>query len=225
MQTVSSSIVKYGDPLTDNLLQVDCTLLVATGAPCPESVTAPSATALNNRAVSKVFATAFYGNIWAPGEWHVPYINVTNEFALRRLFTFQDSPYIFNLTDESHTLKETLVDMFSNMTIGLMAFRTENVTVQSLAWDGTIVWKYDRHTLILIYGIAFALVSLVSLYGMACLWKNQGAIDPTFGTFLLTVTRMDHLHKHFKTIPEMDEIERTKLQFSSKREAFILHAK
>ncbi|KAG8822379.1 hypothetical protein FRC17_009574 [Serendipita sp. 399] len=201
IQTVSSSVTRYGDLLTDNN-----TTTVA---------------ALNGRALSRIFSTAFLGDIQYRSL--LPVTNLSNELAVRRVFTFQESPINFNLTNENFTLKEVLVDLFANMTMGLMAFRTENVTVQALVWDGSIVWKYDRHTLLLIYGAALVSSSLASLYGMFCLWRNEGAIDPTFATFLLTVTRTEYLYKHFKTIQDMKEVEETKLQFSSKDESFILH--
>ncbi|KAG8840000.1 hypothetical protein FRC20_005855, partial [Serendipita sp. 405] len=49
-----------------------------------------------------------------------------------------------------------------------------------------------------------------------------GAIDPTFSTFLFTITRTEQLYKRFKTIRDMEEVEGTKIQFSSKAEAFFL---
>ncbi|KAG8753449.1 hypothetical protein FRC14_006026 [Serendipita sp. 396] len=222
IQTVSSSLINHGKPLTDTPPPRDCSLSVPTGAPCPTGSLPPTTEAVNNRALAKVFSTSFHGQIKHSS--HQAYPNLSNELAVRQLFTLREwpQPFLFEPSNGVSHLNESIVQLFVNMTMGVMALRTDNTTVESLVWDGSIVWKYDRRTLWLVYGIALSLASLSSLYGMYCLWSNEGAIDPTFATFLLTITRTEHLYKHFKTVRDMKEIEETKIQFSSKAEAFFL---
>ncbi|KAG8860633.1 hypothetical protein FRB91_002141 [Serendipita sp. 411] len=204
IQTVSSSLVKYGDPL-------------------PRVFPPITTRAVNYHALAKVFSASFHGDI----EYRADQVftNITSELALRQIFTLRErpQPFLFEPTDgQPELLGKSVIDLFTNMTIGVMAFRTDNTTVKALVWDGSIVWKYDGRTLWLVYGIAFALASLSSLYGLYCLWCNEGAIDPTFSTFLFTITRTEQLYKRFKTIRDMEEVEGTKIQFSSKAEAFFL---
>ncbi|KAG8822381.1 hypothetical protein FRC17_009576 [Serendipita sp. 399] len=207
VQSVTSSVLDYGD----------------------DSVGYNTPMALNSRTISKIFTTAFMGEITFSGAQTAQIHSLSNELAFRRIFSLQDSslltPFLFQLTDPAVSPKVGLVQLFADMTIGLMAFRPENTTVPSMVWDGSIVWKYDRHTLLLIYTAALGCPSLASLYSMFCLWQNQGAIDNTFSTFVLTAIRTKELSDHFKSIREIDEVEKTKLQFSTRKESFILHTK
>ncbi|KAG8797992.1 hypothetical protein FRC17_007586, partial [Serendipita sp. 399] len=220
VQSVSSSILRYSDTNTTRNSQSE------NNSSGGRTLTVGDA---NSIVLSTLFTVAFNGEIYLSGS--IARTNLFNELAVRRLFTLQDTtltnqfdfqPILDSNGTTQHTFKETLVNAFANMSIGVMAFRSENTTVGSMVWDGSIVWKYDRHTLLLIYGLAVGLVSLASLYGMFCLWRNQGAIDTTFSTFLLTVTRTNELSDRFKVVRDMEEVEKTKLRFSNRKESFVL---
>jgi hypothetical protein len=172
---------------------------------------------VNTRATCEAFANAFSGQIT---DLLVPMANplVLNELFDMKLPSWDALRGGFQVTvGASFNLKvanlsQTLMDLFSNVTLGIMTLRNDETIVIADTWSGQSVWVYNPKNLWLIYGPAILTVCLIGLYGIYCVHSNGVEMDTSFSYVLMT-TRNEELDMICRTASSTEGIKEYKLKW------------
>lgn len=164
---------------------------------------------VNNRATCETFAMFFYGSVrWDNSTAFTPAIG--KETVFRRIFDLvllPKNPTYFGL--HAKNPDQTLVDMFSDLMLGIMTLRGDTAEVKATVWDGRMVWKYHAHILWVVYGTAIGIILAVCLFSVYCTVSNGLEVDNRFSHFLVATrnSQLDQLCQDAKTIDELREHE------------------
>jgi hypothetical protein len=199
-QRANTSIVSRGD-----YLSWGNTIAEVTFNNMPEEAVA-------SWALCYAFAVAFRGDF-------MPSLLQTYP-ALSPFFNFNGSTGSFELAVSN--LSQTLVDMFSNLTLGLMSTRgsQDTVTASATMWDGSSVWIYTAWLLWTAYLPAVILAIVVGLCGLYTIHASGIAMDDTFSTFLLA-TQNAKLYEMCGEAADFEELQRFQL-IHQKKGTFIV---
>jgi hypothetical protein len=110
-------------------------------------------------------------------------------------------------------LSQTLVDMFSNLTVSLIStpYSDNNkISVSAVVWDGTNVWVYTTWVLWASYLPALLLAIPVALYGLLSIRASGIGMGDKFSTFLLA-TRNPELDYICKEAEDFEEFQNYRL--------------
>ena len=215
--SVSTSIVSYGGILGG---RHDC--LFNETQPCWTN-------GVNTRVMCDVFATALQGHI---GKDTTYYTNpVTNErFGYgvgleNEVGSLALIQTMFNHTELDNVLQgfnvlvpdlgKTLVDTFSNLTLGIIPHRGDVTTVKALVVDGSNIWYYTVWILWAVYAPALLLVIPILIDGLLSIRMNGMGMENNFSTFLLT-TRNGELDDACKAAVDFEELQKHQLHFQEK---------
>ncbi|CCA69641.1 hypothetical protein PIIN_03580 [Serendipita indica DSM 11827] len=153
---------------------------------------------VNYRALTEMFARAFAGTI----DYHMaptstldgkPYFSrhLQSERAVARLFVADEPDEMaFYLSPrlslngssgdgmDSNRLKEVLASTMANVTLGLIAQRSDVTQTSVEVWDGESVWRFTAKTLWMVYAPALIVSSWLAAYGLWCIYAHGPCISP-----------------------------------------------
>jgi hypothetical protein len=166
-------------------------------------------------AICYAFAVAFKG-------YHVAGMSgiTKSQPALKSMFKIDESNDSFELAVSN--LSQGLVDLFSNLTLGLILTRggPNTIIANGTIWDGSSIWIYTTWVLWVAYIPALMLAIIVARYGLYAIHVNEIAMDDKFSTFLLA-TRNADLDKMCREAADFEELERIQL-IHQKRGTFLV---
>lgn len=191
---------------------------------CPWGNMSSVDTACQQYAIASTFACDIYGNrtmgtsikfVDQNGSW----IGMGNlrrtGAALWRLFkhrtTVRGTDRNFSLSLNVPNLSEAHVQLFSDLTLGLIPDTNRTTVVNGTTW-GESVWKFNKQTLWSVYGIAHASMLLIALYGLYCIRDNEAAIENTFSNIMLA-TRTKELDNACVAMPNHKALLQLKLRY------------
>jgi hypothetical protein len=131
---------------------------------------------------------------------------------------------IFNITASANSfdlavsnLSQTLMDLFSNLTLGLMSTRggQDPVIANATIWDGSSVWVYTPRILWAAYLPAVILAIAVTLYGLYTIHASGIAMDDKFSTILIAILNRK-LYEICKMAAAVGEVQRIRLVYQNK---------
>jgi hypothetical protein len=167
-QRASTSIISYGDYLSWGETPAIVPFYVTHGEP-------------NLWAICYAFALAFQGNfsIFDGGDI------APNQPVLASIFNIDTAIGSFELATPD--LSQTLVELFSNLTLGLISTRggKDPVIANATIWGGSNIWIYTSWVLWAVYLPALILAIAVALYGLYTIHVSGIAMDDKFSSFLL----------------------------------------
>jgi hypothetical protein len=125
------------------------------------------------------------------------------------------STYSFDLTVSN--LSQTLVNLFSNLTLGLISTRggQDPVIANATIWDGSSVWNYTPGILLIAYLPTVILANAVALYGLCTIHSSGIAMDDKFSSFLLA-TQNEKLYEMCGEAADFEELQRLTLIHQNK---------
>lgn len=173
--------------------------------------------AQNSLAICSSFASNFEGQLgWIPADDYV-FSDVMDNVILDKIMDYGRGvgpSHKYTLAPRTANLSATMVDLFTNLTLGLLP--TLGATVEEdVSIDGVLVWHFEAATLWAIYTPALTAVLGVVLYGLYCIHANGMAMDNKFATFLIT-TRTDELDRVYHTTHDHALLMETKLIYDKK---------
>jgi hypothetical protein len=168
--------------------------------------------AQNSLAICSSFALNFEGQLGCiPAEDYV-FSDVMNNVIFDEIMDYGrglDSDHKYTLAPRVGNLSATMVDLFTNLTLGLLP--TLGATVEEdVSIDGVLVWRFEAITLWAIYAPALTTVIGVVFYGLYCINANGMAMDNKFATFLIT-TRTDELDRVYRVAHDHALLMETKI--------------
>jgi hypothetical protein len=86
-------------------------------------------------------------------------------------------------------LSSALEGMFGNVTLALIAARTDTANVD-VKFFGNNVWQHDAWLLWAIYAPTLIIFGVFAAHGLWCI-KQEGAVDSTFSNFLVSTRGED----------------------------------
>jgi hypothetical protein len=107
---------------------------------------------------------------------------------------------------------QTLVDLFSNLTLSIMTLRDDRTNITGRVWDGQMVWVYTPHILWAVYGTAIGIILSACLYAAYCTLRNGLEIDNRF-SHLLVATRNPQLDRLCSKATSIDELREHELHW------------
>ncbi|KIM25955.1 hypothetical protein M408DRAFT_10190 [Serendipita vermifera MAFF 305830] len=173
---------------------------------------------INTRALCEIFAAAFVGRIRIPGLFT---IDVGNLQLVRSIFNLTQS----GEGDPSFDLKvpdlgESLVGIFSNLTLGFIPHRDQTTLVEMIAWDGKNVWNYTKWILWAVYIPFFALAIPVALYGLFSIRVCGMGMDDKFSSYLIT-TRGANPDAKCQSSLTFDDLQTARLVYQKNKASFV----
>jgi hypothetical protein len=152
------------------------------------------------------FAVAFRGSA---SMGHHPSIAQTWPI-LTSIFSIDEAAGSFELAVSN--LSQTLVDLFSNLTLSLLTTRggQDPVIANATIWDGSSVWIYTTWILWAVYLPAVILAIAVAFYGLYTIHASGIAMDDKFSSFLLA-TQNAELSEMCRKAAAFDELQRLQL--------------
>lgn len=194
-QTITTTLLETGDVLGEDTTCHRSTILKrdadSSGGDCWTR-------GVNYRALTEMFARAFAGTI----DYHMaptstldgkPYFSrhLQSERAVARLFVADEPDEMaFYLSPrlslngssgdgmDSNRLKEVLASTMANVTLGLIAQRSDVTQTSVEVWDGESVWRFTAKTLWMVYAPALIVSSWLAAYGLWCIYAHGPCISP-----------------------------------------------
>jgi hypothetical protein len=195
-QRASTSIISHGNYLTwwD----------IATEATSPNEFSENVA----SWAICYAFAQAFRGGSLTTG--NMSYISQAMPVLASIFKVNLTESYSFELAVSN--LTQHVVDLFSNLTLGLISTRggQDPVIANGTVWNGSSVWIYTSWVLWAAYLPAMILAISVALYGLYTIHLSGIAMDDKFSSFWLA-TQNAELSEMCKKAAAFDELQRLQL--------------
>jgi hypothetical protein len=195
-QRASTSIISHGD----YLLWRD----IATGATSPNEFSEN----LASSAICYAFALAFPAGPFTVGNIS----DISQAYpVLASIFNINFTASLsFELAVSN--LSQHLVDLFSNLTLGLISSRggKDPVIANGTVWDGSSVWISSTWILGAAYLPAMILAIVVALYSLYTIHLSGIAMDDKFSSFWLA-TQNAELSEMCKKAAAFDELQRLQL--------------
>jgi hypothetical protein len=162
-------------------------------------------------AVCYAFALGFQGK-FIIGDLHA---DATSYPVVTSIFDLDHSTDSFELAVSN--LSQHLVDLFSNLTLGLLSTRggKDSVIANATIWDGSSVWVYTPWILWAAYLPAVILAIAVALYGLYTIHTSGIAMDDKFSSFLLATQNVE-LSEMCRKAAAFDELQRLQLIHQNK---------
>jgi hypothetical protein len=165
-------------------------------------------------AICYAFALAFRG-----GPFSIADIDGISETipVVASIFNISINASIYSFDLAVSNLSETLVDMFSNLTLRLISTRggQDMITANARMWDGSNVWIYTPRRLWATYLPAVTLAITVALYGIYTIHASGIAMDDKFSSFLLA-TQNAKLYEMCGEAADFEELQRLQLIHQNK---------
>jgi hypothetical protein len=167
-------------------------------------------------AICYAFARAFLGGSGIYEAKDIPKANP----VLASVFSMNASTGSFELAVSN--LSQTLMDLFSNLTLGLISTRggKDMIIANGTTWDGSTVWIYTTWILWAAYLPALILAVAVALCGLYTIHESGIAMDDKFSSFLLA-TQNVKVHELCGKAANFEELERIQL-IHQKRGTFVV---
>jgi hypothetical protein len=122
-------------------------------------------------------------------------------------------------------LSEALVDLFSNLTLGLLSTRggQDLVVANATVWDGSSIWIYTTWILLAAYLPAVMLAIAVAIYGLYTIHAGGIAMDDKFSSFLLA-TQNAKLYEMCGEAADFEELQRLQLVHQEKGTFLVVNS-
>lgn len=212
VQYLKPTFISIGSTLSGPLAnQPSCDVTPNPNRPC-------WVTGMNYRATAEAFSKLIIGTIVYNGDGALLVTsgtpNLTPLFDTNMTVLPDAASWTFNRTVLS--ISATLVDMFCNVTLGLIAARQDPATVDVTYSPVGNVWEFDGWMLWSLYGPTLLIFALFAIYGLRCISQDGPAYN-TFSNYLVA-TRGESIDNALSKAGNRDAMMHVRLKYTKRGE-------